>query len=68
MGWVACRAMIDGTEDTGFVKKEFLRKPLSKSREALVTSVHNEWMRFRRGTGLEHVEPFSGSSARCGGR
>ena len=24
-----------------------------------MTSVHTEWMRFRRGTGLEHVEPFS---------
>jgi len=59
-GWAACRAEIDGAQGTGFVKKEFLRKPLSESREALVASVHREWMRFRRGTGLEHVAPFSG--------
>lgn len=59
-GWVECQAVIeDGAEDTGFVKKEFLRKPLSKSREQLVSSVHREWIRFRRGTGLEHVSPFS---------
>lgn len=59
-GWVRCRAEIDGAEGTGFVKKEFLRNPLSKSREALVASVHHEWMRFRRGTGRENVAPFSG--------
>jgi len=59
-GWAACRAKIDGAQQTGFVKKELLRNPLSKSREALVESVHAEWMRIRRGTGLEHVAPFSG--------
>jgi hypothetical protein len=58
-GWVSCRAEIEGAEDTGFVKKEHLRNPLSRSREALVESVHREWMRFDRGTGLEHVQPFS---------
>jgi hypothetical protein len=25
-----------------------------------VASVHREWMRFRRGTGLEYTSPFSG--------
>ncbi|HET7717029.1 MAG TPA: DUF2272 domain-containing protein [Bauldia sp.] len=59
-GWVSCRATIEDAEDAGFVKAEFLRKPISKPREALVASVHREWMRFRRGTGLEHVPPFSG--------
>jgi hypothetical protein len=57
---VSCRAEVDGDVKSGFLKKEFLRKPLSKSREALVASVHTEWMRFRRGTGIEHVPPFSG--------
>ena len=59
-GWVSCRAEVDGDVKRGFLKKEFLRKPLSKSREALVASVNTEWMRFRRGTGIEHVPPFSG--------
>lgn len=59
-GWVSCRGEVDGREEAGFVKREFLRKPLSRSREALAASVHREWVRFRRGTGLEHVAPFAG--------
>lgn len=36
---------------------EFRRDPLSAARETLVASVHDQWMRFKRG---RHVKPFSG--------
>lgn len=59
-GWVRCKATIDGDARQGFVSRKYLRQPLSDTREALVASVHREWMRFRRGTGLEFIAPFSG--------
>ena len=58
--WVSCSATIDGAGRTGFVARKHLRRPVSDTREALVASVHREWMRFRRGTGIEHIAPFSG--------
>ena len=59
-GWVRCEARVDGVGQSGFVASKHLRAPLSPSREALVESVHREWLRFRRGTGVEHVDPFAG--------
>ncbi len=57
--WAECKAEIEGKRKHGFVKMQFLRKPLTPGREALVASVHREWMRFDRGTGQEHHKPFS---------
>lgn len=59
-GWVSCRAVLDGSQQDGFVAGRFLREPLSAEREALVASVHREYMRFARGLGKEHIAPFSG--------
>lgn len=59
-GWVRCRAALDGSEREGFVAGRFLRPPLGPGREALVASVHREFMRFARGLGKEHIAPFSG--------
>lgn len=57
-GWVSCTASINGNEANGFVSARFLRSPLSESRERLIAAVFKEWMRFERGLGLEHHEPF----------
>jgi hypothetical protein len=59
-GWVSCTAALESGEQDGFVSRRFLRAPLSPSREALVASVHREWMRFKRGLGKEHIRPFAG--------
>lgn len=59
-GWVNCTARIGGSVVSGFVSERFLRDPLTPNREALLRQVHHEWMRFGRGTGKEHVPPFSG--------
>lgn len=58
-GWVSATATLDGVTKPGFVSAKYLRAPLSPTREALITSVHRQWMRFNRGTGQEHVKPFS---------
>lgn len=57
--FVRCRAEIDGQVRAGFASRKFLRQPTSPHREALLAQVHREYMRFRRGLGKEHVEPFS---------
>lgn len=57
-GWVSCTAKVGSSEREGFVSLKFLRSPLTENREKLVASVHNEWMRFARGTGKEHHDPY----------
>ncbi|WP_235112876.1 DUF2272 domain-containing protein [Acaryochloris sp. 'Moss Beach'] len=57
-GWVACVAEIDGSDREGFVSARYLRAPISENREKLVASVHREWMRFARGAGKEHHDPY----------
>ncbi len=57
-GWVLCGANVDGEDKEGYVSQKYLRAPLSKNRERLVASVHHEWMRFARGTGKEHHDPY----------
>jgi len=57
-GWVQCKAEIGEEEIEGFVSRKFLRERLTKNREKLVASVHREWMRFMRGTGKEHHDPY----------
>jgi len=64
-GWVEINAQIDGETQTGVVKAEIdglpsLREPVSPAREALVAEVIKEWLRFEKGQGKEHVDPFSG--------
>ena len=49
---------INGDKTDGFVSAKFLREPLTRNREKLIASVHNEWMRFGRGTGKEHHDPY----------
>jgi hypothetical protein len=58
-GWVSCTAELESGVRDGFVSRRFLRAPLPPGREALVASVHREWMRFKRGLGKEHIRPFS---------
>jgi hypothetical protein len=58
-GWLSCTAALESGAQDGFVSRQFLRAPLASSREALVASVHREWMRFKRGLGKEHIKPFS---------
>jgi hypothetical protein len=70
-GWVRIRAEVGGqaTEgvvkaeieaqsSTGFGNKPSLRKPVSDAREALVVEAIKEWLRFGKGQGLEHHDPF----------
>ncbi|MBY5539309.1 DUF2272 domain-containing protein [Rhizobium leguminosarum] len=59
-GWVKCKANLDGSQKTGFVLVKFLREPVSENREKLIASVNKQFMRFERGLGKEHAEPFSG--------
>lgn len=57
-GWVSCVADVNGETRDGFVSAKYLREPLTENRENLVASVHREWMRFARGTGKEHHDPY----------
>lgn len=57
-GWLRCSAEIGGSPRDGFVSESFVRDPLTPNREALLAQVHREWMRFERGLGKEHKDPF----------
>ena len=57
-GWVAVRVRLGSEERDGFVKAEFLRKPLSPGREALLEQAIKEWLRFEKGLGKETVDPY----------
>lgn len=57
-GWISCTAQISGKESKGFVSTNYVRVPLTKNREKLVATVHREWMRFARGAGQEHLDPY----------
>lgn len=62
-GWVEIEAEIDGRTETGVVKAEIdglmsLREPVSLAREALVAEAIKEWLRFEKGQGKEHIDPF----------
>lgn len=63
VGWVRVKALLEGIPKEGVVKSEIngklsLREPVSQSREALVAEAIKEWLRFERGLGLEHHDPF----------
>ena len=57
-GWVTCRASIEQESLEGFVASRYLRAPAGANREKLIASVHSEWMRFSRGAGKEHHDPY----------
>lgn len=52
------RTVLDGQEHTGFASAKFLRKPASDARERLIEVAAAQWVRFKRGKGKEHVDPF----------
>jgi len=63
VGWVEIDAEINGATKRGVVKGEIdglpsLREPVSTAREALVAEAIKEWLRFEKGQGLEHHDPF----------
>jgi hypothetical protein len=49
---------VDGQTKTGFVASRFLRKPVSDAREKLMENAVAQWVRFKRGAGMENVSPF----------
>lgn len=70
-GWVRIKAETGGVLKEGVVKAEIetqsptglflkasLRDPVSDAREALVAEAIKEWLRFEKGQGQEHHEPF----------
>ena len=58
-GWAKVSTNIEEKPRVGYVSMRYLRAPLSTTREALVASVNTEFMRFRRGLGKEHVQPYA---------
>jgi hypothetical protein len=57
-GWLNVEATVDGTSRRGFVSARLLREPASDAKERLMAAAVAEWIRFARGTGLEHKAPF----------
>jgi hypothetical protein len=62
-GWVKIEVEINGAPVEGVVKAEIdgrpsLRDPVSAAREALVAEAIKEWLRFEKGQGREHHDPF----------
>ncbi|HUD28382.1 MAG TPA: DUF2272 domain-containing protein [Novosphingobium sp.] len=57
-GFIEAEADVDGTRTTGFVAERFLRGIESDAREDLVAGAVAEWLRFDRGLGKEHIDPF----------
>lgn len=52
------KAEIQAQPATGFVAKPSLRAPASAAREALVAEAIGQWLRFEKGQGQEHIDPF----------
>jgi hypothetical protein len=57
-GWVEAEATVDSVQRRGFVAGHLLRGPASAAKERLMSNAVAEWVRFDRGEGLEHVDPF----------
>ena len=62
-GWVKIKADINGASIDGVVQGEIdgkpsLRDPVSAAPEALVAEAIKEWLRFEKGQGIEHHDPF----------
>lgn len=57
-GWVEVDVMIGGESQRGFVAARLLRDPSSDAKEQLMAAAVAEWVRFDRGKGREHLDPF----------
>lgn len=57
-GWAKARTLFDGKELEGYVSAKHLRPRASDAVEALVVAAVDEWLRFKRGDGMEHTFPF----------
>lgn len=64
-GWIVIKVQRDEQMHEGVVReaiedgiKPTLRNPVSEFREALVAEAIKEWLRFDKGHGLEHEDPF----------
>ena len=57
-GFVEVTTKIQGQKKQGFVSAQFLRDPVSDARELLVEKAVAQWLRFNRGEGEEHKDPF----------
>jgi hypothetical protein len=56
--WWEVETIIAGDTQRGYVNGSFLRPPLGERREALITNAVQEWLRFQRGNGQEHLSPY----------
>jgi hypothetical protein len=52
------KTVLNGASLQGFVSAAFLRKPVSKAKEALISAAVTEWLRFDRGNKLEFEDPY----------
>jgi hypothetical protein len=52
------KTVFNGASLQGFVSAAFLRKPVSKAKEALISAAVTEWLRFDRGNKLEFEDPY----------
>ena len=59
-GWVRLAAEMAGQRREGFASAQFLRRPVSDVREALIAEAIREWLRFEKGLGREFDDPFAG--------
>jgi hypothetical protein len=62
-GWLNVTAEINGSTVSGVIKEEIdnlpsLRNPVSAEREALIAQAIKEWLRFEKGQGMEHHDPY----------
>ncbi len=52
------KTVVNGSSLQGFASAAFLRQPVSKAKEALITAAVTEWLRFDRGNKLEFEDPY----------
>jgi hypothetical protein len=57
-GWVEVEALVDSAPRGGFVAAHLLRDPATAAKERLMSAAVAEWVRFDRGLGQEHIDPF----------
>ena len=57
-GWKKIETELKGSKLNDVVSGKFLRKPESDAKEALLEETVKEWIRFERGQGREHHDPF----------
>lgn len=58
--WLPCLLEIDGTDTDAFISKNMVRDPVSDAREALARYAVDQWFRFDKGRGKEHIDPYAG--------